>query len=114
MYQITGKIIKTFSLVSKTFEVHVSAQPVDHPLLHFLEKLRIDLTNITLLINQRFMQISHYVNNRDYANWLNLPAEPKARLYILEGLNLTQQTLAFASIQVTEFSLFVDHILTKT
>ena len=41
-----------------------------------------------------------------------LPADPKARWYLLSGLNFTQHTLALASIQDTECSMPVDHNLT--
>lgn len=40
------------------------------------------------------------------------PAHPKARWYREDGLNLTQHTLAFASMLATELSRLVDHNLT--
>ena len=42
-----------------------------------------------------------------------LPAQPKAKWYLEEGLNLTQHTLAFASMLATELSRLVDHSFTK-
>lgn len=43
-----------------------------------------------------------------------LPAQPKAKWYLEEGLNLTQHTLAFASMLATELSRLVDHSFTKS
>ena len=42
-----------------------------------------------------------------------LPAQPKAKWYLEEGMNLTQHTLAFASMLATELSRLVDHSFTK-
>lgn len=43
-----------------------------------------------------------------------VPAQPKARWYLEVGLNLTQQTLALASMLATELSRLVDHNFTET
>lgn len=42
-----------------------------------------------------------------------LPAQPKARWYLEDGLNLTQHTLALASMLATELSKLVDHSFTR-
>lgn len=44
---------------------------------------------------------------------MDIPAEPKAKWKLLSGLNFTQHTLALASSEVIEWSIFVDQILTK-
>lgn len=43
----------------------------------------------------------------------HLPAQPKARWYLDDGLNLTQHTFALASMLATELSRLVDHNFTK-
>lgn len=42
-----------------------------------------------------------------------LPAQPKARWYLEDGLNFTQHTLALASMLATELSKLVDHSFTR-
>lgn len=44
---------------------------------------------------------------------LHVPAQPKARWYLDDGLNLTQHTFALASILATELSRLVDHSFTN-
>lgn len=80
-----------------------------HPGLRFKRILSQNLCFSTTKTKVTTNKINH--------TWKSLisisPAQPKARWYLEVGLNLTQQTLALASMLATELSRLVDHNLTE-
>lgn len=72
-------------------------------------------TASTLVNNNYFVLHSDFKRpDQSMHTILILPAQPKARWYLEVGLNLTQQTLALASMLATELSRLVDHNFTET
>lgn len=66
------------------------------------------------LVTNSLKNPSQWKERCDTQPALILPAQPKARWYLEVGLNLTQQTLALASMLATELSRLVDHNFTET